>query len=115
MQAVRTCQQVFSAAFIGHVEAAYDDVAEKNAICTPLPHPNTDIDFLRTHLLNVTNAARWSRDKDLKKWLQNARLDGFTHADRQDNSRGMLGDLASKVIANLHMLIANAEAAADHP
>ena len=34
LQSVRTCQQVFSAAFIGHVEAAYDDEAHKNELCT---------------------------------------------------------------------------------
>lgn len=110
LQSVRTCQQVFSAAFIGHVEAAYDNIVEQNEICTPLPHPNTDIDFLRTNLLNVTNSARWGRDKDLRRWLQDARLDGFTRPDSGDNSRGLPEGLAAKVIANLQKLIAQAEA-----
>ena len=35
LQTVRTCQQVFSAAFIAHVEASYDDDATKNTFCTP--------------------------------------------------------------------------------
>ncbi|MCZ6504342.1 MAG: hypothetical protein O6945_17735 [Gammaproteobacteria bacterium] len=85
LQSVRTCQQVFSAAFIGHVEASYDDDAIKNELCTPLPHPDTDIDFLRTSLTNTLNGARWAQDEDLQSWLQKARLDGFTAPDSSAN------------------------------
>ncbi len=85
LQSVRTCQQVFSAAFIGHVEASYDDDAIKNELCTPLPHPDTDIDFLRTSLANTLNGARWAQDEGLQSWLQEARLDGFTASDSSAN------------------------------
>ena len=78
LQSVRTCQQVFSAAFIGHVEAAYDSIDVKNDLCQVVPHPDTDIDFLRTMRDTNRNAARWAQDPDLQRWLQNARLDGFT-------------------------------------
>ena len=37
LQWVRLCQPVFSAALIGHVEAAYEDESEKNRICRPIP------------------------------------------------------------------------------
>ncbi|MCS5569120.1 MAG: NAD(P)-binding protein, partial [Pseudomonadales bacterium] len=47
LQSVRTCQQVFSAAFIGHVEASYEDEQQKNELCAVVPHPNSDIDWLR--------------------------------------------------------------------
>ena len=50
LQSLRTCQQVFSAAFIGHVEATYDE---------------------------STRQARWSQDEGLQKWLLASRLDGF--------------------------------------
>ncbi|MCL4111917.1 UNVERIFIED_CONTAM: hypothetical protein GTU68_043027 [Idotea baltica] len=78
LQAVRTCQQVFSAAFIGHVEAAYDDPAVKNELATVVPHPNTDIDWLRVTLANGMNSARWRSDEDLSAWLRGARLDAFS-------------------------------------
>lgn len=85
LQSVRTCQQVFSAAFIGHVEASYDGDAIKNELCTPVPHPDTDIDFLRTSLANFLNGARWAQDEALQSWLQEARLDGFTAPDSSAN------------------------------
>lgn len=78
LQAVRTCQQVFSAAFIGHIEAAYTDSADKNRLCTPVPHPDSDIDFLRTALANSLNQVAWAADTNLQDWLQGARLDGFS-------------------------------------
>ena len=78
LQAVRTCQQVFSAAFIAHVEANYPDEAVKNELTTPVPHPDSEVDFLRTSLANSLNAARWAQDPELQAWLQAARLDGFT-------------------------------------
>lgn len=77
LQSVRTCQQVFSAAFIGYVEANYNG-AVKNELCTPVPHPDSDIDFLRTTLANILNGVRWGQEPELQEWLSNARLDGFT-------------------------------------
>ena len=78
LQAVRVCQQVFSAAFIAHVECRFDDEAKKNELCTPVPHPNTDRDFIRTTLQNAGNQALWSQDPALLTWLQRSRLDGFS-------------------------------------
>lgn len=78
LQAVRTCQQVFSAAFIAHVEAAYDDQAQKNELATVVPHPNTDTDWLRVTLANGLNSARWRQDEALSAWLAAARLDAFS-------------------------------------
>jgi hypothetical protein len=77
LQTVRACQQVFSAAFIGHVEAAYSDEAQKNALCTVVPHPNTDIDYLRVTLANALNDLRWSQDAALSAWIARARLNLF--------------------------------------
>jgi hypothetical protein len=92
LQAVRTCQQVFSAAFIGHVEAAYDDEDLQNELATVVPHPNTDIDWLRVALANGMNAARWSQDEDLATWLSAARLDPFS--DLRGNASKTGGDMA---------------------
>ena len=77
---MRTCQQVFSAAFIAHVEATYDDDVTKNEICTVVPHPNDTSGWMRTTRDNALNSIRWNADPDLKEWLSNARLDGFSRA-----------------------------------
>jgi hypothetical protein len=58
LQSARTCQQVFSAAFIAHVEAAYSDDAVKNDLCVPIPHPDSDLDWLRTTIANNRNLLR---------------------------------------------------------
>lgn len=78
LQAVRTCQQVFSAAFIAHMEVSESDEALKNLLCTPIPHPDTDMDYLRITLADLVNGALWSEDASLQAWLKTARLDGFS-------------------------------------
>ena len=75
MQSVRTCQQVFSAALIGHVEAAYADEDHKNTLCTVIPHPDSDLDWLRTTLVNTETMTRWGADRDMARWLRHSRLD----------------------------------------
>ena len=78
LQTVRTCQQVFSAAFIGHVEAAYDGEAQKNELATVVPHPDTDEDWIKVTLGGLLNSARWRGDEALAAWLIEARLDAFS-------------------------------------
>ncbi|MEM7220421.1 MAG: NAD(P)-binding protein [Pseudomonadota bacterium] len=99
LQSVRTCQQVFSAAFIAHVEAAYDDDTERNRLCTVVPHPSTDGDFLRTALGNMHNTFVWSADEGLQAWLMNARLDGFSSSDGGAPS-AEAGELLARVAAS---------------
>ncbi|GAA4292420.1 NAD(P)-binding protein [Mycobacterium paraffinicum] len=79
LQSVRGCQQIFSAALIAHVEAAYADDRVKNGLCVPLPHPDTDVDWLRLALADYSNQLRWLDDPDLTAWLSAARLDLFGH------------------------------------
>jgi hypothetical protein len=81
LQSVRTCQQVFSAAFIAHIEVSKRDEALKNLLCTPVPHPDTDIDYMRSLLADLANRAQWAQDESLMSWLKNARLDGWSSAD----------------------------------
>ena len=114
LQSVRTCQQVFSAAFIGHIEAAYHNEEHKNQLCIPVPHPDSEIDFLRTSLASNTNAAQWAADADLQDWLKQARLDGFSSgsstidpsdpqvAQKMENLR----QVAQRSTENLHKLLA---------
>jgi hypothetical protein len=85
LQSVRMCQQVFSAAFIGHVEAAYNDETLKNDLCTPVPHPDTPLDYLRTTLGNLLNGGRWAQDADLQAWLKHSRLDFLNTPDTPGN------------------------------
>ncbi len=75
LQSVRWCQQVFSAALISHVESTYQDDKTKNELCTPIPHPNSHYDFLRTAYLNMNNGGRWGRQTPIREWLKHARLD----------------------------------------
>ena len=79
LQSARGCQQIFSASLIAHVEAAYPDDATRNELCVPLPHPDTDLDWLRIALADYANQLRWFDDPDLTAWLSASRLDLFGH------------------------------------
>ena len=117
LQAVRTCQQVFSAAFIAHVESRDANDEQKNELCTPVPHPDSDIDWLRTTLANGLNQARWSQDAELSDWLANARLDFFGALARGLAETGDAEQLQAfqattlTALGKLQSMIADAEAA----
>jgi hypothetical protein len=74
LQSLRGCQQVFSASLIAHIEATHDDDLAKNQLCTPVPHPNTDLDWLHMTLAEQRNEMRWIEDPQLMDWLGSARL-----------------------------------------
>jgi hypothetical protein len=74
VQPVSRCQQVFSAAFIAHIEVAYSDDSIRNSLCAPIPHPETELDWLRTTLQTQRAYLQWSEHNDLQEWLDNARL-----------------------------------------
>jgi hypothetical protein len=77
LQAVRYCQQVFSAAFVAHVEGAYTEDAIKNDLCRPIPHPDDTLDWLRTTRSTYESMLRWNEDPGLLDWLAKSRLDWF--------------------------------------
>ena len=79
LQSVRTCQQVFSAALLGFVEATFDEDEKKNELCKPVPHPNSDIDFLRNTIADATNQERWINEPVLNRWLEESRLNPQSH------------------------------------
>jgi hypothetical protein len=79
LQSVRGCQQVFSSGLIAHVEAAYDDDVTRNRLCQPVPHPNTDLDWLTTTFAEHRNQISWFSDAGLMDWLCEARLDLMRH------------------------------------
>ena len=74
LQSVRGCQQVFSAAFIAHLEAGRADDADRNALCAPVPHPSTDLDWLAMTLAEQRNEIGWLADPELLDWLAASRL-----------------------------------------
>ena len=82
LQTVRRCQPTFSAAFIAHVEATFHDDAEKNSLCTPVPLPDLDIDWLRMLAIDMANRRKWSQHEHLMAWLARSRLDCFFHSLR---------------------------------
>ncbi|MFT4798702.1 MAG: hypothetical protein ACI9B8_003920 [Sulfitobacter sp.] len=113
LQAVRTCQQVFSAAFIAHCEVVFSDEAEKNKICTPVPHPDNHIDFLRTTLANAMNGMVWAQYPDLQTWLVDSRLDGFSAPDMPAPDPAASSNFAAAAMVaaqKLQQYIAEAEA-----
>ncbi|MEM9938985.1 MAG: NAD(P)-binding protein [Pseudomonadota bacterium] len=82
LQTVRTVQPVFSAAVIAYVDLNYDDEAEKNRLCTVVPLPNHDIDWVHMTAAFMTNQFNWSQDKTLRAWIANNRLDGYSNLAR---------------------------------
>ncbi len=90
-QTVRSYQPVFSAAFIAHVEAAYDDEATKQELCQVVPLPNHVSDWVVMTAKFMANQYRWSQDKALRAWLRDNRLDGFSQlvasVDKDDTAK----------------------------
>lgn len=78
LQWVRTCQPTFSAAFIGHIEAAYDDEDRKNEFCGPITPPSVPLDWLVMLRQGLANRAAWETDHAIGQWLINARVDSFS-------------------------------------
>ena len=79
----------------------------KNRICTPVPHPDTDIDFLRTTLGNALNQMEWMTNEELTEWLRNSRLDVFTPPEK---AMGNLDtDTILAAIGNLQKLLAEVD------
>jgi hypothetical protein len=115
LQSVRTCQQVFSAALIGHVEFKDCDEQTKNEICTPVPHPDTYVDFLHTSLANYRNGVRWMQDPELFGWIQTARLNAFNPRGAGDGEEydylARLQAALPQAIENLQRLLSESDGA----
>jgi hypothetical protein len=77
-QFVRTVQPTFSAALIAHIELCYADDVQKNQLTTPVPLPDQPIDWLKMLAVSMANQQRWSKDKEILKWIGQSRLDGFS-------------------------------------
>lgn len=82
LQTVRTVQPVFSAAFIAHIELTRETEEEKNRICQVVPLPNHATDWIRMQSIFMMNQYTWSQEKDLRQWLVENRLDGYSQLAR---------------------------------
>ncbi len=119
-QLVRVPQPAFSAALIAYVEAHYSDDAEKNALCRTVPFPHTLSDYPASNIANMMNQMAWMQNKDVGKWIRNARLDGFGKviaAVSPDDAekQAILGQFRNNAMAamgNLHRLAAKGSASA---
>ena len=78
LQTIRIIQPVFSASLIAHIEAAYQNDQQKNALSQIVPLPNKATDWLTVNAAFMRNQYIWSQDKSLQKWLYCSRLDGFS-------------------------------------
>ncbi|KDE99815.1 hypothetical protein Y900_012940 [Mycolicibacterium aromaticivorans JS19b1 = JCM 16368] len=76
-QCVRACQQIFSAAFIAHVELSYDDDATKNALCEPVHLPGVPLDWLTMSVIEHRNQINWFAEPELMEWLHSSRLNAI--------------------------------------
>jgi len=102
-QTVRSYQPVFSAAFVAHVEASYDDEMRKNQICGVVPLPNHATDWLRMMVALMTNQHVWSQDPAIGEWLLRNRLDAVSkmiyHASPEDaEKQAIIGRMRSSVM-----------------
>lgn len=106
LQSVRTCQQVFSAALIAHVEATFTDEAEKNALCAVIPSPDADIDWLRTTLVNTESTIRWGSEPRIASWLEGSRLNSV--------KTGLTGAPTPAQIGTLRTIVRHMNGAVDN-
>ena len=81
-QFVRPFQPTFSAAMVAFVEAHYDSDEVKNEICGVVPLPDDPQSWLTMQAASMLNQRRWSRERELRRWIASSRLDGFTAAIR---------------------------------
>jgi hypothetical protein len=78
LQWVRTCQPTFSAAFIGFVEATFDDDEVKDHICQPVVPPAVPLDWLRMLRVELANRQTWGEHPEVGAWMASTRLDPVT-------------------------------------
>jgi hypothetical protein len=78
-QMMRTCHPTFSSALAAHVELTVDDEARANELCGVLPLPDSVEDFVPLMLAGMMNQYQWMRDRDIRDWLINSRLDSFSN------------------------------------
>ena len=77
IQGLRAPSVTFSAALTAYVEANYESLDAKNALCKPISISDTSEQWLATTLGNMVNQGAWNQDEALTRWITDCRLDGF--------------------------------------
>ncbi len=117
-QTIRAYQPVFSASVIAYLEANYKDDKTKNKLSQVVPLPNRDIDWIPMTAAQMENQFAWSKDKKLKAWVRDNRLDGFrkivAQVDKTDETKmALLKKLRTNMLPalmKLHQFKAELEA-----
>ncbi|MBI5896418.1 MAG: NAD(P)-binding protein [Desulfobacterales bacterium] len=73
LQPIRTGLIPFNSSIVAFVEATRDDLAEKNRLCPPNPLPDVPLDWVRGTLIGMLADYQWSKQPDLRDWLERAR------------------------------------------
>ena len=68
-------QPTFSAALIGHIEAAVADPAAKQAYTQVTPMTDTVADWVRAQVTTLTNQNVWMSNAEMRAWIRGCRLD----------------------------------------
>ena len=118
IQMVRFPQIAYSASMIAYLETTIDSDEEKNLMAAPIPLPDTVADYLKTLHADMMNQYHVSRNPDVRAWMTQSRLDGFSHlvaaVDKDDpEKRTIMQELKAASFAaaqNLPKLIAAAAA-----
>ena len=66
-----------------------------------MPHPNTDIDFLRNNLADAINQEGWIKEPRLKNWLQTSRLNFESHVLNASPTTKILSTLSKLPLLRL--------------
>jgi len=82
LQMVRIPAPTFSAALAAWVEVHIADEARRNELCTPGPLPDRVEDYPQAELANLRNQLVWSGEPELRRWIRDSRLDGFSKVVR---------------------------------
>lgn len=77
LQWVRACQPTFSATMVAHIEATFEDIDEKNAVCRPIEPPTEPLDWLRMLAPELDNRAARTQHPSIEAFLIGNRLDLF--------------------------------------
>lgn len=113
LQNVRMCQQVYSAGFIGNVEANVDAEEErKNELTQPVPMPYREEDYLRCAIGNSRNMLVWLTEPAVVKWINESRIDLFSPLldfDDPEIAKNIeaMGRLMSEAVPKMEALLAS--------
>lgn len=117
VQFVRMCQPSFCSAFIGMIEARFEDEAQKNAFCTVVANPERAVDWLSMSMQTTINTFAWMKEPVIVQWLAASRLNNqgilmrkaeFTPS--QNAARARVRAAAPGAMANLQKLLAGVPA-----